>query len=233
MKKTIVFIIGALLMAAFLCLYFVLTLACQNKETVENRKNSQLKPAYENKEIVKNTKISQLKVDYPIFDHKIIQHDIDAFIKENITSFEQLPPPPTDIPVHYINDLNISYDTPFISDRTISVAFYVMLFTGGAHPNTTVICRNYDAKTGQSIQLADVCATGKAVLRKMLIDKIMKTIDEPLNPPNKQWIINGVNSNKLENFTMGPGHLTFYFNQYEVAPYALGIQKVEVQNVFK
>jgi len=202
-------------------------------ETVENPKIPQKKPAYENKEIVKNTKISQLKVHYPIFDHTIIDEDINAFITGHITRFEQLPPPPTDIPVEYVNDLNISYEKPFVSDRFISTAFYVMLFTGGAHPTTTVVCRNYDVKTGRMLALADVCTTEKADLRKILIEQLMKTIDEPMNASNKKWIIDGVNSNNLENFTMGPDHLTFYFNQYEVAPYALGIQKIEVQNVFK
>jgi len=177
---------------------------------------------YKNKNIAKETKIYKIKVDYPIVKQDQIDHTILAFINKQIRQFKKLAPPAADDPRHYKNDLNISYDKPYITDELVSLVFYVLIYDGGAHPVTTVHTMNFSQETGQKLKLADVVKVDKASLRRMIIRKL----DEQIVEPDQKWIAKGVNQDKLERFTIRYNDITFYFGQYEVAPYAQGIQKV-------
>ena len=103
-----------------------------------------------------------------------------------------------------------------------------MTFTGGAHPLTTVVTKNYDAKTGKLLQLANLGLTQPKALSEIkakVIAALMKKIDHA----DANWIKEGVTTKNLENFGLGPDSITFYFSPYAVAPYAAGIQKVKIK----
>jgi len=176
---------------------------------------------FNNKEIVIETKILKVKVDYPNLKDPKINNDIKVFINQNISSARKLTPPSVSDPRNYKNELLITYDRPFVSKKYISLVFYVLTYSGGAHPLTAVVCKNYNAQNGKPLKLTDVCSMDKDRLRKLIIAKLLKKIDHPI----EKWISEGVNENDLENFSLGQDSITFHFGQYEVAPYAQGIQK--------
>ncbi|MFH1684429.1 MAG: DUF3298 and DUF4163 domain-containing protein [Candidatus Margulisiibacteriota bacterium] len=178
---------------------------------------------YKDKEIIEETNTSKTKINYPALKNKMINKDIEKFINRNISDFRKLALPPANDPRHYKNELYITYDKPFITRKYASIVFYVMTYDGGAHPTTAVITKNYNAQTGKELRLADICPGDKTKIREMIIGRLMKQV----NRPDKEWITRGVNQDDLETFAFRFTDITFYFGQYQVAPYAQGIQKVK------
>ena len=97
-------------------------------------------------------------------------------------------------------------------------------YRGGAHPSTekTVVC--FDPATGAEVTLNDIFKEGyEETLCTMLIDKLMKdnnvsTIDELCN---KGYSLD-IDFFITNNFILGKDSITFLYNRYEIAPYALG-----------
>jgi len=185
---------------------------------------------YSNKKIVEESQAFSIKVDYPKFSNKKIDADIKKLIDKNISIIKAYPAPLASIPTHYKNTLNITYEKPIISDRFISTVFYVLYFTGGAHPSTTVYTNNYDKKSGIRIKLTDVCTIDGKTIAKIK-DTITTDLISNLNSDGHadlSWIKNGVNKNRLETFSVSNNRIIFYFQQYEVGPYSNGIQRVSI-----
>jgi hypothetical protein len=119
----------------------------------------------------------------------------------------------------------ISYD----SLEIITIEFNLYASTGGAHPNAEVIYNSYDAKSGNRIQLSDIVldvekitelAEQKFRQQKQLTD----TAD--LNEAGYTFEQNRFSLN--ENFGVLEKGIIFYYNDYEIAPYAMGPTEILV-----
>ncbi len=100
-------------------------------------------------------------------------------------------------------------------------------YTGGAHGFFAYSGVNLDSKTGQQLKLNEaVKDTGRLleILTQRLPEKYpdveffgdwKKTIQEELEKELLTW-------------TVGYGGMTFYFNPYELAPYAAGVQAITI-----
>ena len=184
-------------------------------------------PKYKEQAFSEKTAKCDIEIKYPVFGNVYVDQNIQKFVAENIKNIKSLPPAPADLPVKYINTLNLSYERPFISKERISVVFYVLTYTGGAHPLTGVFTRNYDLTKKKELTLTDICYQNNEsldVLEKLVTAKLM----EKLNRPDVDWLKRGIQENKFTTYAIEPDGLAFYFGQYEVAPYSEGIQKVKL-----
>lgn len=97
-------------------------------------------------------------------------------------------------------------------------------FTGGAHGMYAYEGVNFDAATGRRLVLADVFRDKKSLARNLwetlrarygvaLFDSAEKTVTEAVAEDRVSW-------------TLDPRGATFYFNPYDVAPYASGLLSV-------
>ena len=97
-------------------------------------------------------------------------------------------------------------------------------FGGGAHPVQNVIIRRFRTTTGEPIGLWDVfedsCSTSlkNLLTQRLMEDLCVKTLDDL----KSLGFLDMVDMFVPENFLMEPDTLTFFFNQYEIAPYAMG-----------
>ena len=97
-------------------------------------------------------------------------------------------------------------------------------YYGGAHPTTfnTITC--FDPATGAEITLKDIFNEGyEETLATRLIDRLLKdnnvsTIDELCN---KGYSLD-IDFFITNNFILGNDSMTFLYNRYEIAPYAMG-----------
>jgi len=179
---------------------------------------------YHGQLVKEESKFLSINASFPKFSNNIINKDISAFIDKNITDIKEDSFSPDD---HrdYKNELLITYDEPFVSQKFISLVFYVMIYDGGAHPNTLVVAKSYDPKTGKILRLSDLGIKKQSVkqnLKFMVIGKLLKQMELPV----KEWIEEGVTLKNLENFSIDNDGLTFHFSPYAVACYAAGMHKV-------
>lgn len=98
-------------------------------------------------------------------------------------------------------------------------------YTGGAHPSTVCHFLNYDPVSGNEITLDDVLKEGyEDRLLAMLTNKLLKyagaaNIDE-LHEIG--YLIFGDDMHITKNVKLGKEGISFLYNRYEIAPYAMG-----------
>jgi len=128
------------------------------------------------------------------------------------------------------------------NDRSIvSLQSVVYSFTGGAHGNEVVYFANLNSQSGKRLQLSDLLVPrykkeidniGEKIFRK---DKALEAA-ENLEDAGYWFQDNKFTTN--ENFGIKTNGLVFYFNSYEIAPYAMGpaelfIPYSEIKNLIK
>ncbi len=102
-------------------------------------------------------------------------------------------------------------------------------YAGGAHGDTGFFTVNLDARTGQEIRLEDVIKDRdllREALKKELLEKYGKnTFFFEEMDDNIKSILEEKDGIKCD-WTLDPQGITFYYSDYDIAPYAAGTQNV-------
>jgi hypothetical protein len=117
------------------------------------------------------------------------------------------------------------------SENILSTRETVSTYEGGAHPNTNFSFNNFDLHSGKEIKLSDVFKGNyESVLNKIAEKKFRKLYKIPENGNLEKagfYFHNGVF--KLnDNYSFSRYAVTFQFNPYEVAAYALGAPEITI-----
>ena len=138
-----------------------------------------------------------------------------------------------DIPVNAMgeeipNSFKEKYYVRRADSQVLSLLERFTSYSGGAHGDTGYETLNLDASTGEEIGLSDV-VRDQALLRKALKEELVKKY-------GKEIFFEDLDENirtRLEEsedmkpaWTLDPQGVTFYFSDYDVAPYASGTQNV-------
>ena len=161
------------------------------------------------------------------------RRDVTPYYKEELNRNENL----EEIPAWY----NYSYElTTTFADGYKDVLLFTALnyvYQGGAHPNQWENWRNFDSKTGRMIKLADVFkADSQKEVLELIQNELVKYLAERTENQNlksfKDLIDEGI---ILEprifipaNFLLEADHITFLYNRYDIAPYAVGDIKIAI-----
>lgn len=125
------------------------------------------------------------------------------------------------------------------SKNYVSVLINTYNYNGGAHGNTTLITYNYNLDTDRIDNI--VTATGltykelseicRSKLYEKLVDNNKTLITSTEISDMKEMINTGAfpQPGNYEIFTLNKNKLYVYFEPYSVAPYAYGIQKIEIK----
>ena len=128
--------------------------------------------------------------------------------------------------------LEVNSDIIFQDSAFISVASTIYSFTGGAHPNSSQVYRSYNLNTGEPIGLEDILEAGYELDLNEAAEvefRMAKQIP-PSRGLNEEGYYFEDNKFKLNNnFAIIEKSLLFYFNPYEIAPYALGATELELK----
>lgn len=129
----------------------------------------------------------------------------------------------------------VSYNTSVATDDLLSFAFEVYTYTGGAHPNSYTTTLTYDVKSGKRIRLGELFKPNSNYLKTIsdysieALKKQMRVPEEGIEP-DEEMIRDGAGA-KEENFdswSVSKKGIVFYFDPYQVGPYAAGPQVVVV-----
>ncbi len=171
--------------------------------------------------VQEKTDTYSIKVEYPQFGISAVDEKIKEGIGTLVDEFKKIAESNTgDMPY----ELESSFDDPYVDDEIISTRLIVSMYTGGAHPSTTIYGLNYSRKTGKEISLdsvlkligatlAQVAEITSVELEKKLGSSFVREGAEPKQ--ENYWI-----------FSINEKGVTFIFNEYQVAPYAAGPQGV-------
>lgn len=155
-----------------------------------------------------------------------INAQIKGAVEGAVAEFKNLPKNPSDSATPK-NEFTGSFDSVYVGPDIVSVKLILSQYTGGAHPVTLVSGVNYDRATGRLLLLDDalkligksvgqVSAEATAELKAELGDAMFEE-GANTNPEN------------FSSFVISADKVTFIFQQYQVAPYAAGVQEVSFE----
>lgn len=127
-------------------------------------------------------------------------------------------------------ELDINTDVVNHSAEVVSLVFSIYNYTGGAHGTSMYQTYTFDLAAGQLVSLEDLFQPNSNYLAVIdpLVEESLKTqVGDMLDPT---WLQQGTGENpeNYRHFALGADALTFYFDQYQVAPGAAGTLSVSI-----
>jgi hypothetical protein len=148
---------------------------------------------------------------------------------------------------------NATFDAPEQNNsQYISILVRFAGYTGGAHGYEDIVAYNYDVKNKREITLADLFKNSpnylnqiseicRNILIKRFTDGFVPSFEEGLKADKERvayvkesiepMVYDGTdpkNADNFANFTFTADKLIIHFGQYQVAPYVVGLQDVEM-----
>lgn len=145
---------------------------------------------------------------------------------------------PASTPVWF---LERKVEVAHLSARVLSLRFEEFTFTGGAHPNTWIVYSNVRPETGDEIELNDLVGEdGRGRLEAIAEGRFRKQREIPPDASLEAagfWFEED-RFRLNDNFSIGAAGLIFYYNRYEVAPYAMGPTEIvlayrDIENILR
>ena len=130
-------------------------------------------------------------------------------------------------------EYNYSIDTETKEGRDDAVVVYLITldyYEGGAHGINQQLVMNFDKLSGKQLTLQDVFVPGyEARLTELLLEKLMGLADaKNMEELKAKDYLFSMDMFPSENFILGKDNITFIYNAYEIAPYAMGMTELEV-----
>jgi hypothetical protein len=107
----------------------------------------------------------------------------------------------------------------------LSLSFTEQSYTGGAHDIETIHFVNLDPKSGATLSLADWVEPGSEQKLESIAEssfRAIRQIEEGESLTDAGFTFEDGKFTLTDNFAIGQDALTFYYNPYEIAPYAMG-----------
>lgn len=101
------------------------------------------------------------------------------------------------------------------------------IYNGGAHPVSTTYYVNFNPVTGEEVKIADIFLSGTL---DQLHDRIVKAIadDKGVRDMEELRDMGYDEIGTPQEYLIGQDSITFFYNVYEIGPYALGPTEVKI-----
>lgn len=123
-----------------------------------------------------------------------------------------------------------SYSISRPSDAAVSITFEIWNYTGASHGNLDILTLNYSLLTGQRLAFMDLFEKPETAL-KLMSDWSRKELAPRLGASTRARMLEAGTAPLVENFsslTLTPQGICINFQPFQVAPWAAGVQKVEM-----
>lgn len=169
------------------------------------------------------TIIDEFNQNYKIIAEKFIEENKNGDLAKEATEFynDALK---EDFEFHPYS-LEETFDITYNRNKIVSILSTSYSYTGGAHPNHLQSNVIYDLTTNKKLELTDILNKTENEIKQIFIDGFSKMVD---NEPDKYFkeaketISNNTNEIDKINFYLSNNGLVFFFEVYEIAPYAAG-----------
>lgn len=193
-------------------------------------------PGVENRRLLQETEGEpQVSLWYPVLGNPVIDKDILDFIESEARAFHE------DIaeasgedgekPSSYSTwDLSGIFSVERPSDRAISITFNTYMYSGGAHGNLGIDCLNYDLVNNRRLNFNDLFKDPQKALQLMSELSSKKLVRSLGEDADEEMIAEGTAPDpaNFKNLTLTPNGLYVEFQPYQVGPWSIGPQRVEL-----
>lgn len=123
-----------------------------------------------------------------------------------------------------------SYSISRPSDAAVSITFEIWNYTGASHGNLDILTLNYSLLTGQRLAFMDLFEKPETAL-ELMSNWSRKELGPRLGASTRARMLEAGTAPLVENFsslTLTPQGVCINFQPFQVAPWAAGVQKVEM-----
>lgn len=182
-------------------------------------------PAFKNP--VWNEQVKQLvfnseteKSNYATYDEYL-----NAFINASLEANAE----EEEYPRSWSQDINVHIEHQFAGTQTLSLSLSMYNYTGGAHPNSSLIYVNYDIFSKKIIKLSDLINPNMMARLTYIAGTIFRK-QEGLSPtePLENYFFENQKFSLNSNFLITKKGLLFFYNPYEIRSYAEGPMELMV-----
>lgn len=142
-----------------------------------------------------------------------------------------------DVPAWYNYEYQLNTEMAEGRDGIWNYTLTNYRYTGGAHPNTEITCLNIDSQTGKILEKNDVFnPKDTSRVCKLIMDELIKETNRRLDT-DTITSLDGLQAQGIlldtylyipVNFLLEKDGVVFYYNRYEIAPYAAGDFRLKV-----
>jgi hypothetical protein len=179
------------------------------------------------KEIIVTENGLNVSVRYPVLRIAAIDADIQDWAQQTVSAFIS---EFSEVPNDRVYELKATYRIVRASQRVVSVIWDVWNFTGGAHGNLDIVAFVYDSGSGQLLELRDLFEDEQGALNLLSVLSYGR-LPAMLGDMADEEMIRSGTSPDLDNFACvapTPEGVRVFFQPYQVAPWAAGLQEVDV-----
>ena len=177
----------------------------------------------------------KVSLNYPAFRVSAVDADIRAWAEGVTRSYEEevrtSVSPDGEKPDSFgVWDLTGMYSLERPSAKVVSITFNVYSYTGGAHGNLVITCRNYDLATGRRLDFADLFKDPEKAL-ELMSALSRESLTKSLGEESDEEMIREGTSPDMRNFgelSLTPAGINIQFQPYQVGPWSAGPQQVEM-----
>lgn len=170
---------------------------------------------------------------YAAFEYENLapQTAVDSFknsylrrYKEDIIPFYQEDAKKGEVSAWYNYEYTLNSKLIAALDSIWGYQLELISYEGGAHGSHTISYMNFSKATGKQLQLEDVFIENyKEPLTVILLDALKEHLQvESLDELHEEGYLNLTDMYPSKNFLLSPDGIKFYYNAYEIAPYAAG-----------
>lgn len=170
-------------------------------------------------------------IEYPHTPYEKLNIEIEQFVRNEVAQFKSdIESFDTDIVTAAKYSMYISYAIYKTDIDIYSVELILSPYHGGAHPNHYVQTYVYNIRSNEILGLEKIIDVNKLGKIADLIYQDFKQRDY-FEGFDHDWFVEGTepNSENYQNYIFTENGLKFIFPPYQVAPYALGIQDIELK----
>lgn len=172
---------------------------------------------------------------YPVFGVPAVDDNIRQWAESVVKSYEtevlKSVPEGEEKPGSYgMWELTGLFTLERPSPRVVSLTFNIYSYSGGAHGNLIIECRNYDLENGRQLDFADLFKDPEKALQ-LMADYSLASLTKSLGDESDDEMIREGTAPDLRNFanlTLMPGILGIEFQPYQVGPWSIGPQRVDM-----
>lgn len=225
-------------------LFLMIFVSCRTTKVESEKKVSKKSTKYTVVQLSEKSNYLNSLIKYPKFEdysllNKVVQNSVENYFNSfnkyaksdweelnKVRSVDNIATPPF--------DYNVSFEVSE-TKKYISVLLRTYINNGGAHGSTTLISYNFDKEENRLVNIVEATGLSYKELSKycnaMIKSRLIKT--NSLGSSEKEieeWVNEGTfpTPDNYEIFMMYDNYVKVFFEEYSVAPYALGEQTVDV-----
>ncbi len=166
----------------------------------------------------------KIDIYYPISNYQTLDNAIIKIVNNYLKEFKQYTND-KNIQLNQYYTLNILYNKYDYSNY-LSYIFRISEYTGGAHPNNTILTISYNKDNDKIITINSLVKGNESLLDVLSIESRKILENNPIFKDDiiREMMLDGTKPQleNFKNFVFSNDGIIIFFEQYQIAPYSYG-----------